>query len=302
MKKILAFGDIIWDVYPDTAYIGGAALNFSAHCALCGVETHMISAVGTDDLGGKALEELKRFGVGVDRIQKNSYPTGQCMVSLDANGLPTYRVLKNVSYDFIRWDQSLADSLREDGFDALYFGSLIQRAPQARSSLRALMREVSFRHLVCDINLRQDCYDEDSVRFCLENATLLKISEEEEPLLRSFGLYSLEDSSREGIVRALCRAFPNLQTVLFSLGEDGALIWLAGEDRGIRKKGIPVKAVSTVGAGDSFLAAYLTAVLQGLFPEEAAERAIALSAFVVAHSDAVPAYRLEKGVPQDVSC
>ena len=59
--KILSFGDIIWDVYPDKACIGGALLNFSAHVKKSGAESYLMSAVGNDPLGEDALKKLKKF-------------------------------------------------------------------------------------------------------------------------------------------------------------------------------------------------------------------------------------------------
>ena len=61
--KILSFGEIIWDVYPDKRHIGGAPLNLAAHAKKQGAEAYLMSAVGDDELGKKALSALDGFGV-----------------------------------------------------------------------------------------------------------------------------------------------------------------------------------------------------------------------------------------------
>lgn len=49
--RALAYGEIIWDVFPEEQVIGGAPFNFVAHLAHLGNETYLISAVGKDELG-----------------------------------------------------------------------------------------------------------------------------------------------------------------------------------------------------------------------------------------------------------
>lgn len=71
-KKIraLAFGEVLWDIYTDGEYLGGAPLNFSAHFKRCGGEAWLLSAVGNDDLGKRALCEIERLGIGTEYISE----------------------------------------------------------------------------------------------------------------------------------------------------------------------------------------------------------------------------------------
>ena len=100
--KILSFGEIIWDVYPDKKCIGGAPLNFAAHAANEGAEVALLSAVGYDELGMDALEIIKMHGVDISLISvKAAYPTGQCTVTLSDKGVPSYKIEENTAYDAI---------------------------------------------------------------------------------------------------------------------------------------------------------------------------------------------------------
>lgn len=293
-KRILAVGEIIWDVYPDRRVIGGAPLNFAAHAARCGAKSALFSAVGEDALGDAAMEALCAFGVDTALVKRNARPTGQCLVTLDAQAIPHYEVLRNMAYDHLRLSEQDRAIIRARHPDALYFGTLIQRAPGSRLALRQLVQDDRFETVFCDVNLRQDCYDAESVRFCLEQATILKVSIEEEPALRSFGFYAPEKNTPRGIAQALCGRFGNLKTVLITLGREGSYGYEAASGRDCLQAAIGDRVVSTVGAGDSFSAAFLTGYLAGQPMEVCMRKAAAVSGFVVTRTEAVPDYDVAK--------
>ena len=54
---IAGLGEVLWDVYPDAAHFGGAPANFAGHAASLGAESWMVSAVGADELGERAVEK-----------------------------------------------------------------------------------------------------------------------------------------------------------------------------------------------------------------------------------------------------
>lgn len=154
-KRILSVGEIIWDVYPEKQVIGGAPLNFAAHAARLGAESSLLSAVAEDALGDAALRALENFGVGTAWVGRNARPTGQCTVSLDANGVPHYDVLRDMAYDHIRLTPQAQADIRASRFDALYFGTLIQRRRNpARHSGRLLRTAAPKRFSVMSISVR----------------------------------------------------------------------------------------------------------------------------------------------------
>ena len=264
MNKILAIGEIIWDVYPERKVIGGAPLNFAAHCALCGAKSALLSAVGNDGLGKEALLALSEFGVDEKYVKTADKPTGQCLVTLDENAVPRYNVLCDVAYDNVNVTDADVSRINAENYDALYFGTLIQRAPLSRRAVREVVEKCRFGEIICDVNLRPDCYDAESVAFCLENATVLKVSIEEEPILRSFGGYCPDSDSVQSIARALCQSYKNLKIVLITLGGDGSYAYCAESGEEYREGAVKTEVVSTVGAGDSFAAAWLTCFLEDI--------------------------------------
>lgn len=278
--KILAIGEIIFDIFDGEAEIGGAPLNFCAHCAALGADSAIISAVGNDALGWAALEKLRKFRVDTQYIQSNNLPTGQCIVTLK-NGNPEYNVLRPVAYDRIE----ITDA--DYKADIFAFGTLIQRDAVSRKTLVNILENGNFKEIFCDINLRKNCYDKDSCLLCLENATILKISDEEEPLLHKFGFYPVHGNEKE-TVKSICESFDNIKLVLFTKGEKGSIIYDKTENRFYEFSAEKTEVVSTVGAGDSYSAAFLCEYMKSGNLIAAAQAGTKLSAFVVSHREAVP--------------
>ena len=170
----------------------------------------------------------------------------------------------------------------------------------SREALRKICENCHFDETVCDVNLRKDCYDKDSVKFCLNNATVLKISDEEEPTLRAFGYYAPTGNTPEQIAKAIADKFLQIKYIIITLGSKGAYDYYVDRGAGFFKEAKKVKVASTVGAGDSFIAAWISSYLAGNTPEIATERAVALSSFVVSRTDAIPSYRFEGGVINEI--
>lgn len=278
--KILAIGEIIFDIFDGEAEIGGAPLNFCAHCAKLGAESSIISAVGNDALAWVAIEKLGKFGVDTRYVQRNDLPTGQCIVTVE-NGSPEYNVLRPAAYDRIQTADVAFTA------DVFAFGTLIQCDETSRKAVKSILENGSFKEIFCDINLRKDCYDEDSCRLCLENASILKISEEEEPLLREFEFYKHSITEKETL-KSICESFDNIRLVLFTKGENGSLVYDKFEDEFCEVPAEKADVVSTVGAGDSYSAAFLCEYLKSGDIIKAAKAGSKLSAFVVSHREAVP--------------
>ena len=281
--KILAIGEIIFDIFGNDAEIGGAPLNFCAHSAAEGAESALISAVGNDPLAFVATEKIRSFRVRTDFIKTNDYPTGKCIVTLK-NGAPYYDVISPAAYDFIEADTEKIKSFSPDIFA---FGTLIQRSKKSRETLKSILSECSFSDVFCDINLRKNCYDKESCLRCLENATILKISKEEEPLLNEFAFYEKGKTDKE-IIKNICNSFKNIKLLLFTCGENGSTVYDAKAEKFYCFEAEKAETVSTVGAGDSYCAAFICEYFKSRDIEKAGRAGSKLSAYVVSHKEAVP--------------
>ena len=283
--KILSFGEIIWDVYPDRKALGGAPLNFAIHCAACGAEAAMISAVGDDPLGYEAMSAIEARKVDSRFIATHSSrPTGRCNVTLDENKIPSYDLARDTAYDFIELSDGWVSEICDGGYDALCFGTLIQRSPKSRSAIRKLvkaLKKTGIGCVFCDVNLRAGNYDADSARFCLKSADALKISLEEAPALTKLGLYpATADASPAELAGVLFDTYPELKVIALTDGERGAYSMKRGGEL-LFCPAPKVKVVSTVGAGDSFGAAWLVSLFSGDGLRDALSRAVGYSADVI---------------------
>lgn len=284
--KALVYGEIIWDVYPDEQVIGGAPFNFSAHLAHLGNDTYLISAVGEDELGESALCMAKKHGVKTDFIQVNPNPTGACIVTLNSERIPCYHVLRDTAYDNISTDEEQIEKIKALSPDVFYFNTLIQRSEKSKASLVKILRECCFREIFCDINIRKDCFDRESVSLCMERSTIVKISDEEAHYLYDMGL--IEDTGTP-FPFAVAEKYPNLHLVVYTLGKKGSEV-LDTRSGKLFESGKPedVEVVSTVGAGDCFGATFISEYIAGKTVTDAIKSATERSNIVVSHKEAVP--------------
>lgn len=281
--KILAIGEIIFDIFGDEAVIGGAPLNFCAHCVASGAKAALISGVGDDGFGKKAIGYLEKFGVDCRFVSTVSGETGKCIVTV-TNGNPSYNVMRPAAYDMLDADIKL---IEEYSADVFAFGTLIQREEKSRKAVRKILSDCKFKDIFCDINLRKGCFDEDSCRLCLENATILKLSDEEEPLLSEFGFYESSENE-EKLLENIAKEFRNIRLILFTKGENGSVIYDAQSGEFTVVPAEKADVVSTVGAGDSYSAAFLCEYLQSGDIAKAGKAGATLSAYVVSHKEAIP--------------
>ena len=188
--KILSFGEIIWDVYETEKFIGGAPLNLAAHCSKQGAKSFMLSSVGNDDLGKDALEIVKNFNVNTDFVSiNNEKETGKCIVTLNENGVPSYNVLTDVSYDYIK----SPNNINELQFDFFCFGTLALRSKENLETVKSILKNGNIKKVYCDINIRPPFFSENVILFALQNSNILKISDEEMHFVtKACGLNELE--------------------------------------------------------------------------------------------------------------
>ena len=218
--KILAFGEILWDIYPNERCLGGAPLNFAAHAQRSGAESFLLSAIGRDEEGVTAREELKRLKVHECFVATlPEKPTGKCVVTLQENGLPIYHLLENVAYDAIPFHEKL----KEGNYDALSFGTLALRGRENRHVLKKILQLGICKTIYCDLNLRAPFYDKKLVESILPVCNILKMSEEELDIVSDF--LKIPFSEREEKVKEIAIRFPNLQVLIITLGEKGAFAY-----------------------------------------------------------------------------
>lgn len=269
--RVVSFGEILFDVIGGVPYLGGAPLNLAAHLRKQGAETTLISAVGNDPLGRDALGQIGKLGLDTGTIAVlDGFPTGTVTVLLDERKVAAYDFAMDTAYDHIP----------VPGFDTevdlFCFGTLAQRSPESRGTLVRLRKMLDCLFFY-DVNLRQDFYSKEILEESLYSADIVKLNEDEFPVLAA--MFGLPDDPEE-----LRRRF-GLQMVLLTLGPEGCDLYSSGGV--IHSPAVPVKVVSTVGAGDSFSAAFLYHYLTGSTLNEALTAGNLLAAKIAGQKGAI---------------
>ena len=278
---VTGIGEVLWDVLPEGKKLGGAPANFAYHVSQFGFESRIVSAIGPDMLGEELLSGLGDKGLDC-MIEAVPYPTGTVQVELDGNGIPCYDIRQDVAWDNIPFTPGLEALAKTTG--AVCFGSLAQRSPVSRDTINRFidaMPEGSLR--IFDINLRQNFYTKDIVCNSMRKCNILKINDEElETVSRMF---ELPDGTQQSRAKVLLSMF-GLKALILTCGATGSHVFTKGETSYIETP--QVEVADTVGAGDSFTAAFVSGLLKGLDIRQAHRLAVATSAFVCTQEGAMP--------------
>lgn len=285
-KTIVALGEVLWDCFSDGKRLGGAPFNFAYHVGKLGAKSFLLSAIGSDDNGIEAKTKAEKLGINTTLLQINGYPTGSVIVETDTNGIPEYNISSPAAWDYIELKEGCQDLIKQA--DVLCFGSLAQRNEVSRSTIQFLIDNASSSSLVVfDINLRQDFYTDGIIIRSLESANILKLNEEELPIVcRSSGI-SLKDEKKA--VEEISNKY-NLDLIAYTKGESGSYLYSNGEFSFLRTPKVSIS--DTVGAGDAFTAAVVVGFTQSHPLTQIHQQAVDLAAFVCTKHGATPHYNL----------
>ena len=112
-QTFVGLGEVLWDIFPDGPRFGGAPANYACSVAALdeSVDVFMVSGVGSDELGQRALKELDQRRVRTDFVQQRSEQTGFVKVSLDDAGIATYEFAEDTAWDNLAWSDDLGSPL-----------------------------------------------------------------------------------------------------------------------------------------------------------------------------------------------
>lgn len=274
---ILGIGELLWDMFPEGSrpagdsdrsavrgLLGGAPANFSVMAGRLGNHAAILSRIGRDDLGRKAIDALDPLPVDASHLQVDPlHDTGRVTVAL-TNGQPEYVIHQPSAWDFFELSDEWVQ-LAERA-DAICFGSLAQRSPESRQTIQTLAAETSAKCVrVFDVNLRTPFYSSETLQESLELATVVKMNDAEVPtVLAMLGLQCEEEPAttklRPGAQRLLAE-FPGVRMVAITRGSLGSI--LITRDEWHEHSGIPTQVADTIGAGDAFTAAMTHYLLRG---------------------------------------
>ncbi len=282
-NAVVGIGEILWDLLPDGKKLGGAPANFAYHVSQFGLPGCVVSAVGNDPLGREITSMLDEKKVN-RHIETVDFPTGTVEVDVDSDGIPSYNIKEGVAWDNIRWNDTLADLARNT--KAVCFGSLAQRHDVSRDAIHRFVDSIPAENnplIVFDINLRQDFFTKEILDSSMRRCNILKINDEE--LVTVSRLFGIPGPDMREISEELLRRY-NLSILILTCGINGSYVFTPGESSFLPTPKVTV--ADTVGAGDSFTAAFTASILKGLTVKEAHRRAVDTSAFVCSQFGAMP--------------
>lgn len=275
----LCFGEILFDILSGQRKLGGAPLNVAAHLAKLGFKGSIVSSVGDDDLGNEAITSIKKIGIDSSLISISSKKTGRADITL-----------KDGDADYIFNDDSAWDNIPKPKnlpkhVGVIYFGTLAQRSALSRKTLEEILSFTEAEEVFFDVNLRKQYYSREIIVEGLRKATILKMNEEEVPIIED--ILGIKERDIDKASEEISRQY-SIPTVIVTLGKNGAQIFRDGS--WCKREAEAKRVVDTVGAGDSLSAGIIGSLLKGLGIKKALEIGSHIAAYVVSEEGAIPEY------------
>ena len=290
-RSVICFGEVLWDCLPRGIFPGGAPVNVAYHLNRFGMNALPVTAVGKDFLGDEFVRRFKYWDLPDDHVGRVDKPTGAVVVDLQEDGVPTYRFLEDVAWDYIPVSESLIRIC--DGVMAVVFGTLAQRSAHNLKQLRELRSKTSGARQVFDVNLRPPYDSHDLVWELAGECDLIKLNHEE--LGKLLDLEVAKEGLKTGAKQFSERT--GCPRICVTAGSRGAGLWW--KDQWFWEPAQEVQVKDTVGSGDSFLASLIQGwMVEELAPEENLKRSSRVAEFIATQDGATPEYELdEKGYP-----
>lgn len=279
-SRILCFGEMLWDIFPDGAVPGGAPMNVAISLNKLGSDVFMLSSCGKDKHGENLLEYLRDNGLSTKFIQQNNYPTGLVNVHLSEQKDASYEIVFPSAWDYIEQVEDLPE------FDVLVYGSLSCRNRASLETLTGLLDTGALK--VFDVNFRPPFVDQDIVEQLIKESDIVKMNHEE-----LFQISAWNGSESTDLELAADLVFKNysLKILCVTRGAEGAFLKTADEK--LYQNGFVVDTTDTVGAGDAFLAGFIHHYMDNKPLNDTLKFACLLGAWVASQKGANPPFLIE---------
>ncbi len=280
-NTVVGLGEILWDVFPERKVLGGAPANFAYHVSQFGYNGCAVSAIGDDLLGKEILSNLQCKELNF-LIETTDFPTGTVQVTLNESGIPQYEICENVAWDNIPFTAKSANLAKNTG--TVSFGSLAQRNGVSRETIKRFLAAMPANSLkIFDINIRQHFYTKGLIHESLQMCNMLKINDDEVVIVSE--LFGWENMDEQAICKKILEDY-GLNLLILTRGTNGSYVFTPNETS--YQPTPKVHVADTVGAGDSFTAAFVASYMQGDRIANAHQLAVEVSAYVCTQHGAMP--------------
>ncbi len=278
-RRILVIGDVMTDVIvrPEgplargsdrraaiTVQPGGSAANQAAWLASFGVKVDFVARVGAADVEGETAR-FEAIGVAPHLVGDRTHETGRLIALIDADGERSFLTDRGANEALEAGD--IPDALIE-GAALIHLSGYSFFAPSPRAAVLDVMRRAGGKPISIDPASAEFLRElgADAFLSLTQGATILFPNAEEAAILAG------SDDPETQCARLAAR-YP---LVVVKRGAAGAEA--AGREKRWRVNAPKIEAIDTTGAGDAFVAAFLSHRLSGADIQPALERAAAAGA------------------------
>jgi fructokinase len=287
VDRIAVIGEVLWDIFPDSARLGGAPLNFAANARRLGREPLLVSAVGNDKPGEEAVARIAALGLDVSMVGVSGrLGTGTARVEFDDSEHPRFTIVRPAAYDDVQLTGERLERIAAWAPAAVYYGTLFASREEGRATLLRLLAAIPSAHRFYDLNLRPGNDSPALVSELLARANVVKLNETELDMVRRFAGLPAEPE-------AFCRAGAerySWEAACVTFGSRGCAVLAGGSY--VEAPGFPVEVADPVGAGDAFAAAFLHGLVSGWSAAEIARFSNRLGALVASRPGAIPDWQV----------
>lgn len=253
--------------------IGGAETNVAIGLARLGVAVSWLGRVGDDSLGERVVREIRAEGVDARAVVDADAPTGLMVKERPSAASTAVHYYRAGSAGSRVSGSDLPDGWIEEasllhvtGITPLLSSTARDAVLGAVERARAAGVTVSF-----DINYRSAL-----ATAAVAGSVLREIAERADIVFGSEDEFTILYPGASAAEAAALLRDAGCATTVLKRGPAGATVF--GGDAVVEASGFPIDAVDTVGAGDAFVAGYLSAMLEGLDIDVALHRANACGA------------------------
>lgn len=270
MRKLYALGEALIDFIPNVTnselkdveqfsrQVGGAPANVASTAQKLGAHAEMVTQLGNDAFGDIIIETLENIGVGVHHIKRTDIAnTALAFVSLREDGQRDFSFYRKPSADML-YQSSYLDDITITEADVMHFCSVDLVESDMKQAHQTLIDKFKAANgtIVFDPNVRLPLWDsaeacQKAIQEFIPKANIVKVSDEEIEFITG------ERDEHKGI-QSLFKG--DVEAVIYTQGPNGASIILK-DGTTIRHEGFKVKAIDTTGAGDAFIGAAISKIL-----------------------------------------
>ena len=289
--KFLVLGRAGLDLYADppgirtedalmfSAALGGSAANIAAGIARLGGEADLITVVSDDAVGRYTVNQLKKYGVGTQHVLSVAGEARNSLAVVETRSENCQSVIyRNGAADFQLTPMHTQKIPYTDYNALIVTGTALAVEPSREATFKAI--ELASRaglKIILDVDYRPYSWvsPEDARETCLRAAqqSTIVIGNDDEFAVMGGGL---------DLAKSL-----EAEVVIYKMGERGSVTFSKGKsfETGIFK----VQALKPTGAGDSFMAAFVTSMSAGMDLKTSVRRGSAAAAIVVTRVGCAPA-------------